>query len=88
MKDINNAKTLNDKDLEKVVGGIDQNEAFSLALQHAGVPAEGVWKKKWELEYGLNGPYYELEFEFQGMEYEYKIDANGNILKAKKEWDD
>ena len=83
-----NANALDDRELEKIAGGIDQNEALSLALQHAGVPAEGIRKKKWELEYGPNGPYYELEFKFQGMEYEYKIDTNGNILKAKKEWDD
>lgn len=85
----NSMNALNDQELENVVGGISQNEAFAAALNHAGIPAGSAMMKKCELDYEWGKQVYEIEFYFNGMEYEYKIDsATGAIVKAKKEWDD
>ena len=89
MKNINNAKAINDKELENVVGGISSNEAVNAALRHAGVAAGQAMLSKCELDYEGFTQVYEVKFYFNGMEYEYDIDANtGAVLKAKKEWDD
>lgn len=88
MKNLNNAMT-NDKELESVVGGINQNEAMATALQHAGVPGAQAMVKKCQLDYEHGRQVYEIEFYFNAMEFEYDIDANtGAVLKAKKDWDD
>ena len=88
MKNLNNAM-MNDKELESVVGGINQNEAMAAALQHAGVPGAQAMMKKCQLDYEHGRQVYEIEFYFNGMEFEYDIDANtGAVLKAKKDWDD
>ena len=88
MKNINNAKAMNDKELEKVVGGINQNEAVSAALRHAGVAANQARVAKCELDYEHGKQVYEIKFYCNGMEYEYDIDAdNGAVLKAERDWD-
>ena len=88
MKNINNAKAMNDKELESVVGGINSNEAVNAALRHAGVAAEQARLAKCELDYEHGMQVYEIKFYFNGMEYEYDIDAtNGAILKAERDWD-
>ena len=88
MKNLNNAM-MNDKELESVVGGINQNEAMAAALQHAGVPGAQAMVKKCQLDYEHGRQVYEIEFYCNGMEFEYDIDANtGAVLKAKQDWDD
>ena len=88
MKNINNAKTMNEKELENVVGGITQNEAMYAAMNHAGVNGAQTMMTKCELDYDWGTQVYEIEFYFNGIEYEYEIDANtGAVLKAKKDWD-
>ena len=88
MKNLNNAM-MNDKELESVVGGINQNEAMAAALQHAGVPGAQAMVKKCQLDFEHGRQVYEIEFYFNGMEFEFDIDVNtGAVLKAKKDWDD
>ena len=87
MKNLNNAM-MNDKELESVVGGINQNEAMAAALQHAGVPGAQAMVKKCQLDYEHGRQVYEIKFYKDRFEYEYDIDAeNGAVLKFEKDYD-
>ncbi|MBQ8075120.1 MAG: PepSY domain-containing protein [Oscillospiraceae bacterium] len=89
MKNFTNANALNDKELETVVGGINQDQAMAAALQHAHVAGGQAMMSKCKLDYEHGRKVYEIEFYFNGMEYEYDIDADtGAVLKAKRDWDD
>ena len=88
MKNINNAKAMNEKELENVVGGISSNEAVNAAMRHAGVATGQARLAKCELDYEHGTQVYEIKFYCNGMEYEYDIDANsGAVLKAERDWD-
>lgn len=80
---------LNDQDLEKVAGGITQDEALAAALKHVGLTRDQLdFVKKLELDWEHGRQIYEIEFYKGGFEYEFNIDAaTGGILKCKKDWD-
>ena len=80
---------LNEQEIEKVVGGISQDEALEAALKHAGLLREQLdflkdIKPDWEHDKQV----FEIEFYSGGFEYEYNVDAvTGQILKFEKERD-
>ena len=80
---------LNDQELEKVAGGITQDEALAAALEHTGLTKDQLdFVKKIELDWEHGKKVYEIEFYKGGFEYEFDIDAaTGSILKYKKERD-
>lgn len=79
---------LNDQELEKVAGGITQDEALAAALKDAGLTKDQLDFVKVELDWEHGKQVYEIEFYKSGFEYEYDIDAaTGRILKFKKDWD-
>ena len=86
MKDINK---VNDQDLEKVVGGISQDEALEIALKHAGLTRDQVdFVKRIEPDWEHGRQVFEIPFFQGGFEYEFNVDANnGSILKFEKDWD-
>jgi len=86
MKDINK---VNDQDLEKVVGGISQDEALEAALKHAGLTRDQLdFVKKVEPDWEHGRQVFEISFFQGGFEYEFDVDAtNGSILKFEKDWD-
>lgn len=63
--------------------GIGYDEAFNIALTHAGVSADAVTKKEIELDHNR----YEIEFKADGYEYEYEVSLDGTILKSEKDRD-
>lgn len=77
-------------------GDIGVEQAKTIALQHAGLTAEGVVFSKAKLDREDGRLVYEIEFYVTGKsEYEYEIDAStGEILDADREmwepddWDD
>ena len=86
MKGINK---VNDQDMEKVVGGISQDEALEAALKHAGLTRDQVdFVKRIEPDWEHGRPVFEISFYQGGFEYEFDVDAtNGSILKFEKDWD-
>ena len=86
MKDINK---VNDQDLEKVVGGISQDEALEIALKHAGLTRDQVdFVKRFEPDWEAGRQVFEISLFEGGLEYEFNVDANnGSILKFEKDWD-
>ena len=86
MKDF---EKMQDHQIEKVVGGISQDEALSAALKHAGLNKEQLdFVKKVEMDFEHGRKVYEIKFYQGGFEYEFDVDAdNGSILKFEKEWD-
>ncbi|MBQ8093052.1 MAG: PepSY domain-containing protein [Clostridia bacterium] len=89
MKNINENAMLNDQELEKVVGGISQDDALAAALKSVNLTRDAVeFLKKVELDYEHGRKIYEIEFYQGGFEYEFEVDAeSGQILKSKKDWD-
>ena len=86
MKGINK---VNDQDMEKVVGGISQDEALEAALKHAGLTRDQLdFVKRIEPDWEHGRQIYEISFYKGGFEYEFEVDAtNGSILKFEKDWD-
>ena len=86
MKNINK---VNDQDMEKVVGGISQDEALEIALKHAGLTRDQVdFVKRIEPDWEHGRQVFEISFYQGGFEYEFNVDANnGSILKFEKDWD-
>lgn len=80
---------LNEQEVEKVVGGITEDEALKAALKHAGIAKEAVdFVKKVQLDYEHGRKIYEVKFYNGGFEYEYDVDyETGKILKFEKDWD-
>ena len=80
---------LNEQDVEKVVGGITEDEALKAALKHAGLSKDAIdFVKKVKLDYEHGRKVYEISFYKGRMEYEYDVDcATGEIVKFEKDWD-
>ena len=73
MKGINK---VNDQDMEKVVGGISQDEALEAALKHAGLTRDQLdFVKRIEPDWEHERQIYEISFYQGGFEFEYNIDA-------------
>jgi len=64
---------------------VSQEEAKTIALEHAGLATEQITFTKSELDQDNGQEHYDIEFRTKdGMEYDYEIDAyEGTIL----EWD-
>ena len=85
-----NINKLNDKELEKVSGGVlTQDEALAKALEHAQLSKDQLdFVKKAEMDYEHGRKVYEIKFYQKGFEFNYETDADsGAILKFEKEWD-
>ena len=83
--DINQLK---DQDLEKVAGGITEEEAVERALKHVGLKKSDVNYVRSHPDWEHGRHVYEIKFYQGGFEYEFDIDAkNGKILKFEKDWD-
>lgn len=83
--DINQLK---DQDLEKVAGGITEEEAVERALKHVGLKKSDVNYVQSHPDWEHGRHVYEIKFYQGGFEYEFDIDAkNGKILKFEKDWD-
>ena len=68
---------------------VDENRAFSIALEHAGLTEADVTTKRIETDQERYGLVYEIEFRAGGYEYEYTIDAaTGEILSFERDRDD
>ena len=68
---------------------IGTDRAKSIALEHAGISADGVRFDGVELEREKGRCVYEVDFEKGVYEYEYEIDAlSGKIIKWEKDIDD
>ena len=69
--------------------GVDEDRAFSIALEHAGLTEADVRAKRIETDRERHGIEYEIEFRAGGYEYEYTIDAaTGEILSFARDRDD
>ena len=69
--------------------GVDEDRAFSIALEHAGLTEADVRAKRIETDRERHGIEYEIEFRADGYEYEYTIDAaTGEILSFERDRDD
>ena len=86
----NKPQAVSDQDLEQVVGGITQDQALAVALEHVNLTRDSIdYVKKIEMDYEHGRKIYEIEFYKGGMEYEFDVDAvTGRILKSKRDWDD
>ena len=87
---MNTINKLNDKELEKVAGGmLTQDEALAKALEHAQLKKEQLdFLKRVELDYEHGRKVYEINFYQGGFEYDYDVDAEtGAILKFEKDFD-
>ena len=83
--DINQLK---DQDLEKVAGGITEEEAVERALKHVGLKKSDVNYVQSHPDWEHGRHVYEIKFYQGGFEYEFDIDAkSGKILKFEKDWD-
>ncbi len=81
---------LNDKELEKVAGGmLTQDEALAKALEHASLKKDQIeFLKRIEMDYERGRKVYEIRFFQGGFEFEYDIDAEtGEVLKFEKDFD-
>ncbi len=69
-------------------GYIGYDRAKEIALDHAGLTADGVTKLEVELDSEHTKVVYDVSFDANGYEYDYEIDAvTGEILKSDKERD-
>lgn len=69
-------------------GYIGYDRAKEIALEHAGLTADGVSKLEAELDSERAKVVYDVSFDANGYEYDYEIDAStGEILKSDKERD-
>ena len=69
--------------------GVDEDRAFSIALEHAGLTEADVRAKRIETDRERHGIEYEIEFRAGSYEYEYTIDAaTGEILSFERDRDD
>ena len=87
---MNISNKLNDKELEKVAGGmLTQDEALAKALEHASLKKDQIdFLKKIEMDYERGRKIYEIKFYQGGFEFEYDIDAEtGEVLKFEKDFD-
>ncbi len=86
MKEI---RKMDDRDMEKIVGGITQDEALAAALRHVGLSREQLdFIKKIELDYERGRQVYEISFYRSGIEYEFDIDAaSGAVMKFEQDYD-
>ncbi len=66
---------------------LSQEEAKTIALEHAGLATDQITFTKSEMDKDYAQEHYDIEFHTKdGMEYDYEIDAhNGNILEWKAE---
>ena len=79
---------LKDQDLEKVAGGITEEEAVERALKHVGLTKADVRRVRSHPDWEHGRQVYEIKFYQGGFEYEFDIDAeSGKILKYEKDWD-
>lgn len=70
-------------------GFITQEEALAIALQHAGVSEQDIFKVEIKLENEHGRDEYDIEFHAAGREYSYDIDAqSGEIINSESEIDD
>lgn len=68
---------------------IGEEKAKELALAHAGVTADAIYKYEFEMDYDHGVMIYEIEFSCDGYEYSYDINAStGAVVKQEKERDD
>ena len=66
-----------------------QEEALAIALQHAGVSEQDIFKVEIKLENEHGRDEYDIEFHAAGREYSYDIDAqSGEIINSESEIDD
>lgn len=69
-------------------GDIGGTRALEIAMEHAGVPAEGVTASPAKRDYEDGVLVYELEFYSGGYEYDYEIRASdGAVLKSERDVD-
>ncbi len=69
-------------------GYIGYDRAKEIALDHAGLTADGVTKLEAELDKERTNVVYDVSFDANGYEYDYEIDAvSGEILRSDKERD-
>ena len=69
-------------------GYIGYDRAKEIALEHAGLTADGVSRLEAELDSERAKVVYDVSFDANGYEYDYEIDAStGEILKSEKERD-
>ena len=69
-------------------GYIGYDRAKEIALEHAGLTADGVARLEAELDSERTKVVYDVSFDANGYEYDYEIDAStGEILKSDKERD-
>lgn len=69
-------------------GYIGYDRAKEIALEHAGLTADGVSRLEAELDSERTKVVYDVSFDANGYEYDYEIDAStGEILKSDKERD-
>ena len=67
---------------------LTEEQAKTIAFNHAGVAAGSVYDLEVELDRDDGTEHYEISFECGGVEYEYEIHAySGKILKAEKDHD-
>ena len=79
---------LKDQDLEKVAGGITEEEAVERALKHVGLKKSDVNYVQSHPDWEHGRHVYEIKFYQGGFEYEFDVDAkSGKILKFEKDWD-
>ena len=87
---MNTINKLNDKELEKVAGGmLTQDEALAKALEHASLKKDQIeFLKRIEMDYEHGRKIFEVKFYQGGFEFDYDIDAEtGEILKFEKDFD-
>lgn len=69
--------------------GITEQEAFGVALSHAGVKEDDVTSKRIEKDYEAGKEVYDVEFYAGNKEYDYEIGVtDGSVVKADFEIDD
>lgn len=77
----NTEQSSNSQELGDYIG---EEEAKTIAINHAGFSAADVRFSKVELDYEDGQKVYEIEFYREGNEYEYEINAlSGKIVKCK-----
>ena len=70
-------------------GSVTQEQAQSMALEHAGLTADQVDRLHTEYEVDDHIPRYEVQFDYDGWEYDYEIHAEtGEILSYDKDLND
>lgn len=67
---------------------IQKGEAIEIALAHAGVTEADIYDLDIDLDYEMNGTFWEIDFKSAGFEYDYEINAvTKEIVKSHKERD-